>query len=628
MKTRTIALVILAAAACGGAASRPGGDDARVHAGHRGGESDGALGNIERSSYVGSDACKRCHEAIHETWTASPMHRMTRLPTSERTSERARAPFDGRELRFKSDVARLEQHGAERFVRVDAKLYMVTKVIGGRYREDYAGVEVSAPGARPSDLHDEQILPVSFILGSGALRYKGYSVMLRERPGLHAGPVWNQTCIFCHNTAPYLSSLVGELAGRAAKRYQGLVVDALLPEGRRWRYEVTDRAALDAALEGELHALGAEARARDSRGRGRLVETVDATRARFDAAHLLEIGIGCESCHGGSRAHAAAPSSSTPSFVPTSSFLRVSPAPTRAPMPSITRAHAVIKSSSRSTRSRGRGGRRHQNAGGSNINSGEGRDFLLGGCSRAMSCASCHDPHSKDGTARLREIDSVQGNAVCVTCHKELGGDAAFRAHAHHDPRGEAGVCIRCHMPKKNMTLDARLGRYHRIGSPSDPVRVLGDRPLECALCHADKSAESIVTTMETWWKKAYDRDALRGLYGDLADPPLVATLARGKPHEQAVALHVLGERRERGAKNAVTILVARALVHPYPLVREYAKRALDSILGRTCAVDLAQDTARIEADARRCLGEAGVAIGSEPWPTEKPKADVDFGED
>jgi predicted CXXCH cytochrome family protein len=627
VRTRTVAVVLLAAAACGGAASTRRTDDVAARA--RSTRAHG-VANIERADYAGSDACKGCHRAIYDTWSASPMHRMTRLPehsTREGAGDAVRAPFDGRELRFKSDVARLEQHGAEHFVRVGSKLYLVTKVIGGHYREDFAGVPVSAPGEAPSEHHDEQILPVSFILRTGELRYKGYSVMLRERPGLRVGPLWNQTCIFCHNTAPYLSSLLGELAGSSAKRYQGVVVDALLPDARRWRYEVTDRVALDAALASELHALGVDANAHGSRGRARLVETVDATRARFDASHLLEIGIGCESCHGGSRAHASAPSSIKPSFVPRAPFLRVAPEPTRADAVNhaCARCHQVLFSQYPFT---WEGGRRHQNAGGSNINSGEGRDFLLGGCSRAMSCAACHDPHAKDGTARLREIDSVQGNAVCVGCHKELGGDDAFRGHAHHDPRGEAGVCIRCHMPKKNMTLDARLGRYHRIGSPSDPARVLADRPLECALCHAGKSAESIVRTMETWWKKAYDREALRSLYGDLDAPPLVATLARGKPHEQAVALAVLGERRERGVNNAVTRMVARSLVHAYPLVREYARRALESILGRACAIDLAEDTARIEASARRCLADAGVAISDEPWPTEKPSGDVDSGED
>ena len=52
-------------------------------------------------------------------------------------------------------------------------------------------------------------------------------------------------------------------------------------------------------------------------------------------------------------------------------------------------------------------------------------------------------------------------------------------------------------MPKKNTGLGYQLTRYHRIGSPTDAARVEKDRPLECALCHADKSVASLVSTME-----------------------------------------------------------------------------------------------------------------------------------
>jgi hypothetical protein len=126
------------------------------------------------------------------------------------------------------------------------------------------------------------------------------------------------------------------------------------------------------------------------------------------------------------------------------------------------------------------------------------------------------------------------------------------------------------------MSLDGRLSRYHRIGSPTDMAKVILDRPLECALCHADKDTGTLVRTMETWWKKTYERAALERLYGPLEANCVVATAERGKPHEQAVAFQLLGDAHGR---EAVPILAAQ-LTHPYPLVRGYAKRALESILG------------------------------------------------
>ena len=55
-------------------------------------------------------------------------------------------------------------------------------------------------------------------------------MLVGERPGLRAGGVWNQTCVFCHNTVPYFDDIWGALASaRARPAYQGEVVDRLLP---------------------------------------------------------------------------------------------------------------------------------------------------------------------------------------------------------------------------------------------------------------------------------------------------------------------------------------------------------------------------------------------------------------
>ena len=152
------------------------------------------------------------------------------------------------------------------------------------------------------------------------------------------------------------------------------------------------------------------------------------------------------------------------------------------------------------------------------------------------------------------------------------------------------------------MGLDYALIRYHRIGSPTDPRRVLGDRPVECALCHADRSVEALVQAMERWWSKRYDRDALRALYGaDLSVNALRATLERGKPHEQAVAIAVLGEARDRSAIRAL----AAQLSHDYPLVRYFAQRALETVTGAPLAIDVGASAAEVRRAADQWLTTA-----------------------
>ena len=542
------------------------------------------------------------------------MHKMTRLPLSAQI----RAPFaDKPTFHFKDDELTLDENAGERFMHVRSgkygeHTYKVTRVIGGRYREDYAGVEVR-DGNVVGDPTAELILPATFVYASQSFRLKGYSVMVTEREGLRAGGVWNKTCLFCHNTNPYFDSLFNALAP-GTPPYQGEVVDPLLPPERRLTYQITDAAALSRALDAEMKHL--EAPAVKS-----VADAIKATRSYFKGKHLAEVGIGCESCHGGSAEHVR-DLGVRPSFEPRAAFLRVGAGRPieRAEWINRTcaRCHQVLFSRYPFT---WEGGRRQKDPGGSTINSGEARDFLLGGCSTTrgaeaprpveqsssgphpplgvMACTDCHDPHGEDSRDKLAALATPAGNGVCTRCHDKYTQPEALRAHAKHDPAGAGGSCIGCHMPRKNMGLGYSLTRYHRIGSPTDRARVEGDRPLECALCHTDWTVDKIVADMERLWGKSYDREKLRRLYGyELAVPALKTTVVRGLAHEQGTALTILGEKKDTGALPEIT----HELVNPYPLVRYFARSAVENITAQKCDVDLDADDATIKAQAAAWL--------------------------
>ena len=524
--------------------------------------------NVTRADYAGSAACAPCHADEAAAWAKSPMHRMTR----DARGADVRAPFDGRRWSFKDDAVVLESHGGDRFVRVEsraggpARVYRVTRVIGGRAREDFAGIDAAGG-------HEEVVLPVSFVYATGALRYKGYSVMVHERATLRAGPVWSRSCIFCHNTIPEMDRLLGGLAGPHVRPYQGELVDRWLPEASRVRWRVTDVVGFARAAQEETERLGGVGLGSTADATAIARSAVEVVRAGFDGAALVEEGIGCEACHGGAAEHVRDPRV-RPTFVPTAQWLDGAPAteqPPEATTRACARCHQVLFSRYPYT---WEGGRRDLTGGGSHISSGEARDFLLGGCKSAMSCTSCHDPHGVEDGGKLEALATPAGNATCTRCHAQLAAPERLRAHAHHDPTGPAGSCVGCHMPRKNMGLDGRLTRYHRIGSPTDAARVLGDRPLECALCHTDASVRTLVEAMEAWWPVRYPRQRLEQLYGSLDASVLRATLERGRAHEQAVAIGVLGEARARDA----VPLIARQLGNEYPLVREWASRALDAM--------------------------------------------------
>jgi len=613
--------------------------------------------NVEAADYAGSEACARCHADVAHGFAASPMHRMTRNIHETTVS----APFQGESLVLGDDRATLETKGGARFVRVDSavgdrtRTYIVTRVIGGRHREDFVGVEVPsevegdvASAVSRAGEHDEIVLPVSYLVDRKRLRYKGYSVMVHERPHLAAGPVWNRTCPFCHNTVPLLSTLFATLldssgasfGGPHARGYQGEVVDRLLPRHLAFRYEVADANGLRDALSREIARIAGDGAA-GATAHGplplsdTLPEAITTTRDRFTGSKLLEVGIGCEACHGGCREHVADPSVH-PSLLPRAPYLavRAGNGGRRAEPSSAAdiedhacaRCHQVLFSRYPWT---WEGGRRNDpgNRGGSHISSGEARDLLLGGCRGALRCSACHDPHAPDEAAHLAELATPKGNQVCLTCHAALRTADALRAHSHHDPTGAGGACIACHMAKKNLSLDGALSRYHRIGSPTDTDRVLGDRPLECALCHADRSVLALVTSMETWWGKRYDRQVLDRMYGDLDANALRATVTHGKPHEKPVALFVLGRARDRSAGG----LFAAELGDEYPMVRDYAADALRATYGDACDLDLSKDRATVAAAMARCAAVTGFPVderAGKPSGAGSARAPAAHGED
>jgi predicted CXXCH cytochrome family protein len=555
--------------------------------------------NVVRGDYAGSAACVPCHSEIAAAWERSPMHRMTR----DARGAEVHAPFDGATWRFKDDAVVLERRGDERLVRIEnaaapSRTYRVTRVIGGRTREDFAGVEV-APDGRASG--EEVVLPVSYLIGPGTLRYKGYSVMVHERSTLHAGPVWARTCIFCHNTVPEMDRLLGAIAGPSAPGYQGEQVDRWLPAERRDEVRVTDAAGFASAAAEEIARLGGVA-ARGDEPAAVARHTASVVRAGFDGGALLEVGIGCEACHGGAREHTEDPRVH-PSLTPVAPWLQVS-SPRSTPADAINhacaRCHQVLFSRYPYT---WEGGRRDAAPGGSHINSGEARDFMLSQCSKRADCTLCHDPHDPDNRERARKLETKDGDAVCTKCHGKYATDDALRAHAHHDPNGAGGRCVACHMPKKNMTLDLELGRYHRIGSPTDDAKML-DRPLECALCHGDWTIEKTASEMERLWGKHIDRAILDGLYGRLDQNILDATLARGKAHERVVAIALFASRGDRRAIKPI----AAELVNEYPLVRFYAEHALERITGETSPMDMYATDDEIRAAASAWITRAGSA--------------------
>ncbi len=144
---------------------------------------------------------------------------------------------------------------------------------------------------------------------------------------------------------------------------------------------------------------------------------------------------------------------------------------------------------------------------------------------RGVTCLNCHGAHSLDLKA--------EGNGLCTQCHSPAGNPdfptltaADYDSPAHHfHPESSAGAkCQSCHMPERvYMGNDWRADHSFRIPRP-DLSPVTG-APDACTACHRGQDAAWAAAQISAW----YPDDRNRGRhYGEV--------LARGRADAAAAA--------------------------------------------------------------------------------------------
>src|SRR5262249_1363855 len=153
------------------------------------------------------------------------------------------------------------------------------------------------------------------------------------------------------------------IAGPGRHAYQGEQVDPWLPPEKRAAVRVTDEAAFARAAGDEIRLLGGAPLPGGQGARSVARRAIDVVRAGYDGHALIEVGMGCEACHGGSPEHANDPRV-RPSLVPIAPWLDVAQ-PAGTPVNRVcARCHQVLFSRYPFT---WEGGRRDAAAGGSHI---------------------------------------------------------------------------------------------------------------------------------------------------------------------------------------------------------------------------------------------------------------------
>lgn len=364
-----------------------------------------ASSTIAARDYIGPAACGECHADQHAAWSASLHAVMNQRADAASVIGDFSRPFvyAGTTVTFGTAPFAMTFGGVT---------YPITRTIGRRGLQEYVGVSPDGVEVR---------LPIGWWPRLGAwVPQAFFDPWLGTDDSITApSEPWAERCPWCHSTYPFAQRIAraSRPRGSIPKKGHGL----------------------------EQHFVAAPG------------------SERLDVAAQVSVGISCESCHLGGRAHAdGAPIH----FVPLGATPRPgAPAPTTFAQerrdPAIVNAVCTQCHSGPSPRFPD---------GTATRNSSEGLDLAASPCTTAT-CTHCHDPHA--GGA-----DEARALAACVTCHDP----SPAHAGAEH-----AGVtCLDCHMPRVVTGLD-RMVRTHRISSPTDPRMLGAHAPNACNLCHLDR---------------------------------------------------------------------------------------------------------------------------------------------
>ncbi|MGY6552891.1 MAG: cytochrome c3 family protein [Wenzhouxiangella sp.] len=572
----------------------------------------GQAHDSSQAAFVGSAACADCHIDRESSWYATYHRTMTQMATVETVQ----GQFDGQALDYAGIRMRPVQENGRFFfdyydLESGEKLnrLSIDKTVGShRYQQYLTRLPEDQTHVRLHYLwhnRDQRWVHMNGVfLGHDGMDYDQHIA------------VWNQNCVFCHNTGPQPRvSNYEELQERARRGEQ---IEVALDT----RFE-TVVAELGISCEtchgpGERHvelAASAWNRAVMRIAPGRDQSIVNPVR--LDAQLGTHV---CAQCH----AQRTFPDIETlrqmldtgPTFRPGDNLHdHVIPVQRDTQVPFV--GHDDLFKL------------RFWADGTPRLTAYEYQGFSASTCYQQaqFSCMDCHTMHAGDPAGQL--TDRTRGNAPCLRCHQDFRRETDLVAHTQHPADSAGSLCYNCHMPHlKYGVMD--IHRSHRIEVPDAKSDALAGRPNACLNCHVEEAPQWAADALANWYGPGPAVQIPFRQDGGPLELAELATVLVGDPVQKSILAWRAGhaDLSQRGRDRAwMLAYLIEAMEDIYPATRRFSALSFRAILDdwpEAAEVgELGQALARFDfmgapadrAEQMARLRASWLAIDKSAWP-------------
>ena len=531
--------------------------------------------NIRKSDFAGSSSCRECHPTNHKNWSSHSHRFMNAMATPDTVKGNFSGGASIDYLGGKGTFYR--EGGAYRMAleRDDVRrVFSVERTIGSRFTQYYVGRLLEGPDSENDPRREiEHVLPFGYWFDRK--EWVPTVHVFRDEDADHETwdpyadlkfTPYDRACGDCHTTLP---------AGDRMIRSAGL--DRLSEYGPRevsfefYKYLAENHPDKAATMDFKKATIDDVASALDSLTDYPIPE------------QGVELGVSCEACHFGAKAHAENSdhenSNELPAFFPLSPNFHVAAA---------NRDEAFGRNAANLNYTCAKchsGGRPEYASGHHTWNSTEYADAVRGACydsgdqlprKRTMTCVHCHDPHKSVG--QKWRLTPKEDDAKCLDCHQQFVPASARTAHTHHPIDSPGSRCMNCHMPKINEGLQEMV-RTHRIFSPTEPRMIEANQPNACNLCHLDQPIDWTIKHLQDWYgsEHEFSETELSKSYPDRQGPVGAGWLK--SPHE-ATRLAAAGAMAAEKHEAALPALLDLLIEDPFLVNRQFTQRDLEDWLG------------------------------------------------